>query len=60
MKCVNGAVIAKMYRSDDVRWMNYEDEAFVEWYWQRKTEVKQQNHIPVPLCPQMPHGLSCD
>jgi hypothetical protein len=33
----------------------------VEWNWQGKTEVLDENPVPVPLCPpQIPHGLTWD
>jgi hypothetical protein len=52
--------VAEMYSSDDGRRINYKYEAFVEWYWQGKTEVMRENLVPVPFCPQMPLGLSWD
>ena len=40
-----------------------EDEygALVEWYWEGKTEVREEKHIPVPLCPShISRGLTLD
>jgi hypothetical protein len=32
--------------------------ATVEWYWQGKTEELGEKPVPVPLCPQISHGLT--
>ena len=40
------------------RWMN-EYVAMVEWYWQGKTEVLFEKHVPLALRPpQISHGLT--
>jgi hypothetical protein len=34
------------------------DGTLLEWYWDGKSEVLEENTVPVPLCPtQIPHGL---
>jgi hypothetical protein len=47
--------------NDAVNYWDDGDEALVEWYWQRETEVLGDKPVPEPFCsPYIPHRMDWD